>query len=168
MADRILVMNDGKVVQSGEPAGIYEKPATPFVASFIGSMNFMDRARKVEPGIYDFYGQTFQVDHENGAGKLIQGDRATLAIRPEDVTIDPSDETGINRFSGLVETMEYRGSLFRLGLSLAASSSDMPLITADVPTEKIRRFSLACRQTVSISLPADRLLVYESGDGHNG
>ncbi len=39
MADRIVVMDRGKIVQDGTPLEIYNKPATPFVASFIGSMN---------------------------------------------------------------------------------------------------------------------------------
>ena len=160
MADRILVMNGGRLVQEGTPAQIYENPATPFVASFIGAMNFMDQAQKLAPGEYDIAGRTFQVAYENGAGRLVKGARATLAIRPGDVLIDGPESRGVNRFSGKIETMEYRGSLFRLGLSPMDGGRDMPLITADVPTEKIRRFSLGRQQPVSVSLPPDRLLVY--------
>jgi iron(III) transport system ATP-binding protein len=40
MADRIIVMNDGAIEQSGTPYEIYDHPATPFAANFIGTMNF--------------------------------------------------------------------------------------------------------------------------------
>ena len=43
MADRVIVMNDAVVEQSGTPREIYEKPETPFVAGFIGTMNFLSR-----------------------------------------------------------------------------------------------------------------------------
>ncbi|WP_022666381.1 ABC transporter ATP-binding protein [Desulfospira joergensenii] len=164
MADRILVMNEGKLVQKGSPHQIYEQPATPFVASFIGSMNFMGKARKMEPGMYDICGRSFYVANENGTARLLNGDQATLAIRPEDVMIDSSEKQGQNLFPGRIETMEYRGSLFRLNLRLSTGGK-IPVITADLPTEQIRRFSLQQDMPVTISLPPERLLVYEASPG---
>ena len=41
MADRIFVMKDGEIIQSGTPSEIYTKANSPFIASFIGSMNFI-------------------------------------------------------------------------------------------------------------------------------
>jgi ABC-type Fe3+/spermidine/putrescine transport system ATPase subunit len=46
MSDRIAVMNAGRIEQVGGPAEIYERPATRFVAEFIGRMNFFSRADK--------------------------------------------------------------------------------------------------------------------------
>ena len=160
MADRILVMEGGRPIQLGSPKEIYEHPATPFVAGFIGSMNFMDRARKVDQGVYAVHGRTFEVKRENGAGHLKAGDRAMLAIRPEDVMIDSPDRMGANGFPGRIDSMEYRGALFRLGISLTAPSLDQPRITADVPTEQIRRSRLDPEMPVTVSLPPERLLVY--------
>jgi len=162
MADRILVMNQGELVQKGSPHEIYEKPATPFVASFIGSMNFMETARKISPGVYDLCGRSFRVTHENGTANLPTGGRVTLAIRPEDVMIDSPEKKGDNLFHGHIASMEYRGSLFRLDLSLSTRGV-IPSITADLPTKNIRRFSLKPDMPVAVSLPPDRLLAYDTG-----
>jgi len=161
MADRILVMNQGRLIQEGKPHQIYERPLTPFVASFIGSMNFIKQAKKVRSGVYELAGRSFHVSNENGSAHLEEGAPATLAIRPEDVMIENREKQGKNFFSGRIKKMEYRGSLFRLDLSLSdhdpvAAST----ITVDLPPEKIRRFSLAQDMPVTVSIPADRLLVY--------
>ena len=161
MADRILVMDRAKVVQEGTPHDIYEKPATPFVAAFIGSMNFMEAAVKVEKGVYEIGGVAFQVTRENGSGKLVLGGRATLAIRPEDVMVEGPSNKGVNQFTGHIDEMEYRGSLFRLGVTLSSLEGKLHRITADVPTEKIRRCGYNIRSMVSVALPPDRLLVYK-------
>ena len=42
MADRIFVMKDGEIIQSGTPREIYEKANSPFIADFIGITNFID------------------------------------------------------------------------------------------------------------------------------
>ena len=169
MADRILVMDRARVVQEGTPHDIYEKPATPFVAAFIGSMNFMSSAVKVEKGVYAIGGVTVQVARENGTARLVQGGRATLAIRPEDVMVEEPSTAGVNRFTGYIDEMEYRGSLFRLGLSLSSSEGSkgepLPRIAADVPTEKIRRCGINANSQVSVALPPDRMLVYMDHDG---
>jgi putative spermidine/putrescine transport system ATP-binding protein len=49
MSDRIAVFNEGRIVQVGSPAEIYERPASPFVAGFVGTSNLIggDRARKI-------------------------------------------------------------------------------------------------------------------------
>ena len=52
MADRILVMNKGRLGQDGSPLDIYDRPADPFVAAFIGSMNFLKNAVKVADAVY--------------------------------------------------------------------------------------------------------------------
>lgn len=162
MADRILVMNEGKVIQKGSPSQIYETPATPFVASFIGSMNFMKEAKKIRQGVYDLCGRSFHVTGENGTASPVEGDQVTLAIRPEDVMIESPEKRGDNLFPGRIQSMEYRGSLFRLNLCLSTGDR-IPSIKADLQTEKIRRFSLEQDMPVTVSLPPDRLLVYDTG-----
>ncbi len=73
MADRIVVMRDGRTVQVGPPDVIYRDPQTPFVAGFIGTMNLIEGA--VEEGRFVRAG--FAVDAPVPDGP------ATLAVRPE-------------------------------------------------------------------------------------
>ena len=158
MADRILVMNQGKLVQKGSPTQIYEAPATPFVASFIGSMNFMEQARKVDSGCYVVAGKNFRVSELEETNGLVNGDRATLAIRPEDIKVVGLDGPEANRFSAVLRSVEYRGSFFRLELSLQVEG--LPWIKADVPRETISALTLEIGRPVHLLMPADRLLVY--------
>ena len=52
MADQIVVMNGGRVMQAGTPQEVYEQPANPFVAEFIGAVNFLPAwVRPQEPGV---------------------------------------------------------------------------------------------------------------------
>ncbi|MCG8564650.1 MAG: hypothetical protein MI747_06160 [Desulfobacterales bacterium] len=67
---------------------------------------------------------------------------------------------GANGFPAQIHTMEYRGALFRLGLTLSTPSLGPQQLTADVPTEKIRRYNLDPEMPITVSLPSDRLLVY--------
>jgi putative spermidine/putrescine transport system ATP-binding protein len=78
MADLVVVMGDGKVLQAGSPIDIYRKPANAFVASFIGSTNLIPAT----PG-------------SGGAvvpggllpGLALAGDAATISVRPEDIEL---------------------------------------------------------------------------------
>ena len=103
LADRIVVMRDGEILQAGPPDEIYNRPADLFVANFVGSpgMNFI--AGRIDGG-------TFVPD---GGGAIQVGERfpvgkATLGVRCEHVRIDPAGTIG-----GTIEVDEYLGT-FRL------------------------------------------------------
>jgi multiple sugar transport system ATP-binding protein len=82
MADRIVVMNQGRIEQQGTPEMLYDRPATLFVAGFIGSpsMNLI-------PGIL----QDGRLVLQDGTwlpfpiSKAVEGQAVTLGIRPEDI-----------------------------------------------------------------------------------
>lgn len=86
MADRIVVMSQGKVEQVGTPAEIYDHPRSRFVADFIGAANFIEGAVVIQCGGPVFRavaGSCFPIP-----GSACPGP-ATLAIRPEKVAISP-------------------------------------------------------------------------------
>jgi sn-glycerol 3-phosphate transport system ATP-binding protein len=85
MADRIIVLNEGRIEQIGTPSEIYHSPASTFVASFMGAppMNLI-RAR-IEGGQVMVNGSTNVMAVPAGW----QGGDITLGIRPEDATLDP-------------------------------------------------------------------------------
>jgi spermidine/putrescine transport system ATP-binding protein len=90
MADRIAVMDKGKVLQVGSPEEIYETPSTRFVADFIGETNFME-GRLVEKrgdiGMVALKGADCVVEAELGAANPQIGDDVTVAVRPEKITL---------------------------------------------------------------------------------
>ena len=114
MADRIAVMNTGRIVQVGSPEDIYGRPETIFVADFLGDANF------VEGKVADI-GPQVKVQTEFGMllvadGKGVRkGDRVTCCIRPEQTPIIPyinyqlTDKTAI--FDATIETVTYLGDL---------------------------------------------------------
>jgi multiple sugar transport system ATP-binding protein len=94
MADKIVVLQAGRVEQVGSPLELYHHPANLFVAGFIGSprMNLME-AKVVETGptetsVSTPYGPRIAVPVQDGAVKT--GDTVTLGIRPEGLHIDPA------------------------------------------------------------------------------
>jgi iron(III) transport system ATP-binding protein len=165
MADRILIIDRGRLVQDGTPHDVYDRPATPFVASFIGAMNFIPDAVKESDGIYGLGGHRLQVGLENGSAALPRGARVTIAIRPEDVMIGREPARG-NMLPTRVMSMEYRGSQFRLSLSVHSDQREGVRIDADVPTEKVRRLEIRPEMNLPVHLPLNRLRVYSNGEGH--
>jgi iron(III) transport system ATP-binding protein len=161
MADRILIIDQGRLVQDGTPRQVYDKPATPFVANFVGAMNFIADATKIDNGVYGIGEARLQVSGENGTRRLPAGSRVTVAIRPEDVILR-QDPSAPNLLQTRVKAMEYRGSLFRIDLKLPPSVRQNATITADVPSEMVQRLGIAIDARLGVHLPADRLRVYET------
>jgi iron(III) transport system ATP-binding protein len=131
LSDRIAVMDSGRVVQIGKPREIYERPATPFVADFIGTSNFVtgivvesdadSAAVKLESG---------DVIRAAATGAISLGSGATVAFRPERVEIlpDHSDRTD-NVLNARVTEEAYLGS--RIVYSLEAAGTIIRIETLD-------------------------------------
>ncbi|MEX2648894.1 MAG: ABC transporter ATP-binding protein [Alphaproteobacteria bacterium] len=116
MSDRIAIVRDGRFVQIGDPIGLYERPATRFVAGFLGESNFI-RARVVErraEGLsYECGGRTFV--HAGAVDGLDVGATALLAMRPEKLSISASEPSGgPNAVAARVTNWNYFGSNFHL------------------------------------------------------
>lgn len=82
ICDHIYVMNQGVIEQGGTPEEIYKRPATEFVANFVGLMNIHDavvKDGKLSIGPYSFPG--------NGGNGLAEGDRIRVFFRPQDIYI---------------------------------------------------------------------------------
>jgi iron(III) transport system ATP-binding protein len=161
MADRILVINKGRLVQQGTPHEIYDHPATPFVAAFIGAMNFIPDAVKMPDGMYGLGEHHLRVGDEIGTGNLPVGSHVTIGIRPEDIIVLLGD-IGANTLHTRVAAMEYRGSLFRLNLRLNGMHQEPLHLEADVPAEKIRRLNIRTDMELPVELPLNRLRVYDA------
>ncbi|BBK36913.1 polyamine-transporting ATPase [Allostella sp. ATCC 35155] len=93
MADRVAVLDLGRLQQVGAPRDLYEAPATPFVAGFIGETNFLP-GRAVAAAAA---GETLAVDLDGGGrvaavavDRLAAGAALRLAVRPERVRLAPS------------------------------------------------------------------------------
>lgn len=120
LADRIAVMDKGRVMQVGPPGEVYEHPASRFVANFLGSMSQYDAVATEVQGEFATvevaaFGTRVQAAAIPG---LAPGERLTLAIRPEKLTIHHDRPKGVNVLEGEIKDLAYFGkdSLYRVTL----------------------------------------------------
>jgi iron(III) transport system ATP-binding protein len=114
-ADRIAIMNHGRIAQVGTAREIYEEPASPFVAAFVGQTNALS-ARLVEPGIVEFAGVRLRVRSDVQAAPA--SGAVTICVRPHEVRLASADEAnadlgyrgdGWNRLRGRGVRQTYLG-----------------------------------------------------------
>ncbi|PWC56840.1 hypothetical protein TSO221_00795 [Azospirillum sp. TSO22-1] len=157
MADRIAVMNHGQLEQVGTPAELYERPANPFVASFIGETNLMD-------------GELLAAADEDWAVRLVDGtvvrgtpaaaarrgaavtSRVRLAVRPERIVLAPAEVGGM---AATVTDVIYAGPT-RIYL---LRSGSLPEITVRVPVQS-DALKPARGEAVSLTWDSANALVY--------
>jgi len=124
MSDRIVVMSNGKIVQDGTPADLYDRPATPYVANFIGSSNLLaGEVREIQAGtlVGQVGGQQIRATR-NGLA-LEVGTPITVCIRPEKIHVLASGAnapSGFSTVSGVVDEHFFHGSAVRMAVTLSA------------------------------------------------
>jgi len=121
ISDRIAVMRTGRVEQIASPRDIYERPATPFVASFVGTTNLLDgviRVREGESAEVAVAGTTLRLNGVRGGA----GDKVVLSLRPEALRLLSPGEAAPARcvtLTGTLGEVEYLGPVTRFSVSLA-------------------------------------------------
>jgi ABC-type Fe3+/spermidine/putrescine transport system ATPase subunit len=148
LSDRIAVMNRGRIEQLGSPREIYERPATRFVAEFIGASSVL-RGRAVGPDRVALGGVTLDVDVTR---TLTPGDTVDLVIRPERVRLG-SDPDILNILTGRAVRLLYLGAHVEVTVELA----DGQRVLALLPEPGHR--SVATGDTVRVSVPPDAFMV---------
>lgn len=126
MASRIAVMSEGRFLQVGAPAEIYETPASRFVADFIGHVNLMD-GRLVHDQPDHVVIDCADCGHHVGHGITgTEGMAVTVALRPEKIRLGRErPDTGfgeLNRVQGTVRERSYFGSHTVYHLALASGA----------------------------------------------
>ncbi|MGF7032937.1 iron(III) transport system ATP-binding protein [Paenibacillus mucilaginosus] len=142
MADRIILMNEARIVQAGTPQEVYERPASPFTADFIGAVNFFPAAR-------------FRGGPDRGG---------LLAIRPEHIRIvGPGERTETAPIRCRVRHVEFRGPFYRAAVQPLddAYASTEGLITVDIPAPQADLLRLAKDSLLSVHLPQERLIAFD-------
>lgn len=157
MADRIAVMEMGRLVQSGTPSDLYRRPASRFVAEFLGETNFIEgRVERVDGG-----GATIATP----AGALIAsadcgataGSQVLLSIRPESVRLG---QAGAGALSAEIAETVYLGEIAQHTLRLAGG---VVLKVAELNPAGAGAGRVGSRVPISVA-PAD-VVVLPSSDG---
>ena len=111
MSDQVAVMRDGVIEQVGRPREIYDRPASKFVADFIGISNFIDGV------VVGREGSLYEVRTAHGslfASAVVEpahGSAVVVAVRPEHIELDKGHQelTGANVWHGVVKTRAFLG-----------------------------------------------------------
>jgi spermidine/putrescine transport system ATP-binding protein len=120
MSDRIAVMNRGRVEQIGVPEDVYERPATTFVAGFIGVSNLMPATVTGRGEVRLDQGTALSADTDG----LSAGDRCHAVVRPEKLRVEvlepgaASAADGMPRVEGIVESSLYLGTSTQIAVDL--------------------------------------------------
>ena len=155
MADRIVVMDHGIISQVGTPVEIYRDPASPFVADFVGTMNFLPGS-EVAPQRLRL--GTVELTCRNGLDGLEPGKAITLCIRPEDLAVRNSGGDAPNSAVARVNTLEFLGAFYRATLDVDGVD-DQPLL-ADLPPQLIGELGIREGLDLTIVFPEDRIRVF--------
>ena len=123
MSDRIAVMSNGVIEQLDEPRAIYDRPLTPFVADFIGDMNFLfgEVAEAADGGFAVEAGAGVLV---RGRGQAVKGTHVRVGIRPERIVARTVAVSGhVNSATAEVITKMYLGDQIQIVAKLADSGN---------------------------------------------
>ncbi|MER7796243.1 sn-glycerol-3-phosphate ABC transporter ATP-binding protein UgpC [Microbacterium sp. NPDC096154] len=155
MGDRIAVLKDGILQQVGTPRDLYEKPNNVFVAGFIGSPAMNLFPADVTDGGIKF--GTKVVPVEASALAKISGRQATIGVRPEDITVGPSDGEGLTVVVDLVEELGADGYLY--------GHSDIEGVRTDVVARVDGRVHPNAGETVTLAAVPHHVHVFDIETG---
>ena len=124
MSDRIAVMNDGRILQVDGPVAIYEKPATRFVADFIGEINFLNATvEALDGGRVQVSVAGELAAAQAGDCHLTHGQSVTLTVRPEKLILARAEEPASEGLTGTVREAVYIGTDTRYIVELATGET---------------------------------------------
>ena len=118
MADRMAIMKDGVFVQVGTPREIYQYPADPFVASFVGETNFISgKIQEIVDGKATIETPIGVLHTESVHHKFTPGQEVSCSIRPE--TIHLNGNSTLNQLTAKVRAVTYLGRVEEYELRIA-------------------------------------------------
>ncbi|WP_248295123.1 ABC transporter ATP-binding protein [Paraburkholderia sp. UYCP14C] len=171
MSDRVVVMNHGRILQSGTPTDVYARPRTRFVAEFLGAANILPFAVvRGEPNwldiaIRDARGEvrtdpppTCRVAHALNR-TLAAGASGEVAVRPEKLRIGDPRPDDI-RFDGVVAARVFRGSQHAYRIEVPSLGQ-----TVSVYQQAASAAAFEAGHPVSVSISPDDLVVLEAEPG---
>jgi putative spermidine/putrescine transport system ATP-binding protein len=151
ISDRIVVMNAGNIEQLGAPHEIYNKPATRFVATFVGQLN------SLEATVLDPAAKTVSIDGQSVTIPQLPANAAanaaiTLTLRPEVAAIGAREGNDIT-LTGTIADVTFLGSVIRLRIALGRN-----ILSLDTFNDQ-RTAPPARGEPVTVSLASKDLLV---------
>lgn len=145
VADRVVLMNKGKVEQVGSPIDIYERPATEFAYSFIGTVNRFDGI--VQGGRFRVGASQISCDQDG----IADGTQVIAYARPHSIRIDPHESDG-SVLPARVERILTFGPVARIELTQTAGNpgAQPSIVEVEVPRDELDSIRIELGQSVSL------------------
>jgi len=147
IADRVGVMNNGKLEQIDKPIALYNDPATPFVASFVGLANRIP-ATITEKGNVRVLKQKISLSKHSA--DLSDSNSIEALVRPESIVLTSDSEQDASH--GLLISKSFLGPLTKLGVALEGS----PIIHIHAQSKDVKKLEIGAR--VSFKIQAEEIM----------
>jgi putative spermidine/putrescine transport system ATP-binding protein len=154
ISDRVVVMSRGHIEQIGSPTEIYGAPATPFVAEFVGTINWFE-AEVLDggQGVVDYRGTRLAVDAVRGRSP---GERVVVVVRPEVVELEQlrGGHSPAGALAGRVKAHSFLGAVTRLKIGV----EDRADLLADLSSARAGAFPIGVQVVVRFPPDSPRVL----------
>lgn len=134
MSDHIVIVRDGRIVQEGNPEALYNRPATHFVAGFLGKSNFIE-GKLLEGGTRDIIQAGEHKLKISPVNDGVEGSKIVIAIRPEKINlVETPTQNSSNSIEGRLSGWNYYGSTIycRIDTSLGMLHAQFPSWKSDL------------------------------------
>ena len=161
MADRVVVMNAGRIEQCATPFTLYREPATRFVASFVGQGNCLAAcSRSSQHATLGDVSLLLPAPHGTPPGSAL-----TLFIRPEDLILHPRWPATPDAVLADITKLELLGPIYRVSLHVPAWGAAN--VVADITHAQLAQLDISLQQRVPVSLNVARLRVFASEEAQH-
>jgi len=159
IADRISIMNDGKLEQVGSPEEIFFYPVNEMVSDFIGSPNILDcqTYRPLGNGLAEVSSGGLRVVLAHGDSPVKR-----IALFPRDIYVSETQPPGppqVNRFQGFISKIIQHGRLIRLHINVGGNT-----LQAEMPEDVFESMNLTVGKEVFVILKLRRIRVLDGTD----
>ena len=154
LADRIAILNQGRLEQIGTPFEVYSNPQTEYVATFLGAANLMEGA--IQNGRFHAADVDIELD---GKQHFKEGEKVTLVMRPEDVFLRRPENLTQNYqklSEGVVEEVSFVGAFERVNVRLETPDHRPIIVTR--PKTETAAFPLEPGRPVTVGVVRFRIL----------
>jgi sulfate transport system ATP-binding protein len=148
LSSKVVVMQGGRVEQVGTPQDVYDHPATPFVASFIGGANVL--RTKVEAGK-----AALGLQGLSAPPGAQDGTQMSAFVRPHDVKLRKADEGSPHSSVAQIEQLARVGAFVRVELRLSSSQR----MTVQLPRSELDSMGVTVGDRVLVDLAAAKIFV---------
>lgn len=155
IADKIVVINRGRVEQIGTPNDVYENPESRFVASFVGNVNVIDAFSG--KGFVRISGTENSLSCQEA--REAEDSPAVILVRPEDLSVSREADQP-NSIPATVASVHYRGSHYEVELVMGRNS-----VKCRIRREEFDFMSLKNNEPVAVSI--NKFKFFSACDGHN-